>query len=247
MSNRPRVSVIIPCYNEEATIERNALRLLTVLEKCANAFEAILCNDGSHDHTGEIIHNLAQQHKNIQTVSYDTNRGAGYAFRQGLKVAQGDYLIHMDADLAMDPLEVCTKVVKELRDYDIAIASRYKGIPADYPLRRRIPSAVYRLIFRALLGLPIQDAMSGFFGLRRAVLDVIPRLEMDGFEVYLELFLKAHVNGLTINEVPVKFKHQTESGEVSVWATAPKQLMNTLRVWKRYRVANRARQMATDA
>ena len=60
----------------------------------------------------------------------------------------------------------------------------------------------------------------------------LPPLTMDGFEVYLELFALAHRRGFRISEVPVRFVHQTESGEVSVWRQGPRQLANTLRVWR---------------
>jgi glycosyltransferase involved in cell wall biosynthesis len=231
----PLVTVIVPCYNEEAIIEDTARTLLERISECAASFQIILCNDGSTDQTAAKVASLAERHPHITAVGYPSNRGAGYAFRQGLFVARGRYIIHMDADLAMDPLVVCRLCTEGLQRCDIVIASRYKGVRADYPWRRRLPSFVYRMIYRGLLGLPIRDAMSGFFGLRRTVLDVIPPLEMDGFEVYLELFLEAHSLGLQIEEIPAKFVHHTESGEVSVLAQGPKQLFNTLRVWHRHR------------
>jgi hypothetical protein len=77
--------------------------------------------------------------------------------------------------------------------------------------------------------------MSGFFGFRRALLAALPPLETDGFELYLELFAQAHRRGFTLLELPVRFVHQTASGEVSVLTTGPRQLKNTLRVWRRLR------------
>jgi glycosyltransferase involved in cell wall biosynthesis len=229
------VSVIVPCYNEAAIIEETARALLEQISRCTGSFQIVLCNDGSTDETAAKIGALAGRHPQITAIGYPDNRGAGYAFRQGLAVARGGYIIHMDADLAMDPLEVCQLCTAGLRRCDIVIASRYKGVRADYPWRRRLPSFVYRVLYRSLLGLPIRDAMSGFFGLRRTVLDAIPVLERNGFEVYLELFLAAHSRGLRIEEIPAKFVHRTESGEVSVLAQAPKQFVNTLRIWWRHR------------
>ena len=120
---------------------------------------------------------------------------------------------------------------------DIAIASRYLGTRAQYPLRRRVPSLAYRWIYGALFRLPIHDAMSGFFGLRRSVLAIVAPLEQNGFEAYLELFTKARRHGLSIEEFPEKFVHDMTSGEISVIATAPRQLANTFRLWWRLRVS----------
>jgi hypothetical protein len=132
----------------------------------------------------------------------------------------------------MEPLAVVRAVEAGLRTHDLVVCSRYKGVAADYPWRRRLPSLAYRLVYRMLLGLPVADAMSGFFGFRRRLLDALPPLAMDGFEVYLELFARAHRQGFRLHEIPIRFVHQTASGEVSVLATAPRQLKNTLRVWR---------------
>lgn len=229
----PALSVCIPCYNEAAIIEATAERLLGTLPEVAPSFEVVLCNDGSRDGTAERLAALAARDPRLVAEGYPVNRGAGRAFRTALARARGETVVHMDADLAMDPVEVVRAVMAGLVDHDLVICSRYKGVTADYPLYRRLPSQAYRLVYRALLGLPVEDAMSGFFGFRRRLLESLPPLTMDGFEVYLELFAHAHRRGFRLHEVPVRFVHQTESGEVSVLATAPRQLKNTLKVWRR--------------
>ena len=230
----PAISVIIPCYNEAKIIDRSVNVLRSAMHRCDRDFEIVLCNDGSIDGTSVHIQKLADRHQDVKAVDYQPNRGAGYAFRQGLEVAKGNYVMHMDADLAMDPAELVPIFVEALRSHDIVIASRYKGIKADYPLRRRLPSLIYSQVYRRLLMLPIRDAMSGFFAIRAEVLTTIAPLEMDGFEIYLELFVKANQKGYSIQEIPAKFTHQTDSGEVSVSTYALAQLANTFRVWKRF-------------
>lgn len=232
MTDGPRLSVCIPCYNEAAIIDETAAKLTAILPQLTPSFEIVFCNDGSGDATAERLAALAVADPRIVAAGYVTNRGAGYAFRTAAAQARGEVIVHMDADLAMDPREVVPAVLQGLAQADIVLCSRYKGVSADYPLYRRLPSQAYRLVYRALLGLPIEDAMSGFFGFRRTLLDELPPLTMDGFEVYLELFALAHRRGFRISEVPVRFVHQTESGEVSVWRQGPRQLANTLRVWR---------------
>jgi glycosyltransferase involved in cell wall biosynthesis len=229
----PVLSVCIPCFNEAPIIEATVGRLLAELPAAAPSFEVVLCDDGSGDDTSTRLQKLAAQDPRIVAEGYPVNRGAGRAFRTALARARGEIVVHMDADLAMDPVEVVRAVTAGLATHDLVVCSRYKGVAADYPLHRRLPSLAYRMIYRGLLGLPVEDAMSGFFGLRRRLLEALPPLVMDGFEVYLELFAGAHRRGFSLLEVPVRFVHQTGSGEVSVLATAPRQLRNTLRVWRR--------------
>lgn len=234
---QPLLSVCIPCFNEAPVINATAARLVERLPEAGASFEVVFCNDGSRDDTGVRLEALAARDPRLVATGYPVNRGAGRAFRTALARCRGETVVHMDADLAMDPLEVVRAVQAGLADHDLVICSRYKGIAADYPWRRRLPSLAYRLAYRALLGLPVADAMSGFFGFRRRLLESLPPLAMDGFEVYLELFTLAHRRGLRLHEVPIRFVHQTGSGEVSVLATGPRQLKNTLRVWRRLQTA----------
>jgi glycosyltransferase involved in cell wall biosynthesis len=229
------ISVIVPCYNEEKIIARSVATLLRALPAFTSEFEILLSNDGSLDGTFDVIRGLAERHPQVRALGYDVNRGAGHAFRHALAHARGEYVVHMDADLAMDPLEVCRRCLDELSSCDIVIASRYLDERADYPLRRRLPSRIYGVIFRTLFGITIRDAMSGFFGFRREILERLPPLESDGFEVYVELFVAASRRGMRVIEIPMKFRHQTESGEVSLLRHAPRQLMNTLRIWRKMR------------
>jgi glycosyltransferase involved in cell wall biosynthesis len=231
--NRPQISILIPCYNEQKVIVETARRLLETLPRLTESFEIVFANDGSTDRTGELLNELQAKYKSIKVTGYQSNKGAGYAFRKALEIANGQLIVHMDADLAMEPWNVCRECIQRLQDCDIAIASRYLGIRAKYPLRRRIPSLVYRWLYRLLFGLSIQDAMSGFFGMQHSVLQKIEALEMNGFEIYLELFAKAKRRGLKIEEYPEKFVHKTASGEISVMAAAPRQILNTFRIWWR--------------
>ncbi len=235
MTSSVSVSIVVPCFNEAAIIRKSAETLLTALSALSPEFEIIFCNDGSTDDTAALLDELQTQDKRIKAVGYTVNRGAGFAFRTAVAAARGDIVVHSDADLAIAPGEVVTQCLSLLRDSDIAVASRYAGVRADYPLRRRVPSMVYRALCKVLFGLSLSDFTSGSFGFRRSILETIAPLEADGFEIYVELFSKAQRAGLRIVEFPARFVHDTSSGEVSVLASAPRQLANTIKVWARQR------------
>lgn len=223
------VSVVIPCYNEEPVIERSYRRVKEVLAMGPQDHEIIIANDGSTDGSENILRRLASQDSRLVLISYQPNRGMGYACRQMYGRASKDLVIQMDADLAMDPKETVPAFLRELSTADCIVASRYLGVKADYPLRRRIASRGYYLLNRALFGLSLKDTQSGFFGIRRATLQSLD-LRSDGFEIHVEMFAQLERDGRSIKEIPIRFVHQTESGEVSVFRSAPKMLFGSLRI-----------------
>jgi len=231
---KPAVTVVIPCYNEEIIIERSYRRVKAVLERVSPEHEIIIANDGSTDDSAAILERIAGADPAFALIDYRPNRGMGYACRQMYRRASKDVVIQMDADLAMDPEDTVEAFVEELRSVDCVVGSRYMGLRADYPLRRRIASLGYRLLNRTLFSFSLRDTQSGFFGIRRPVLQGLD-LRSNGFEIHVEMFAQLERAGRTIREIPVRFVHQTESGEVSVFRSAPKMFLGSLRIWKSLR------------
>ncbi len=228
------VSVVIPCYNEEPVIERSYQRVKEVLERIRADYEIIIANDGSTDNSASILRSMAARDPKLVLVDYAPNRGMGHACRKMYGLASKEAVIEMDADLAMDPTDTIPAFLRALEEVDCAVASRYLGVKADYPLRRRIASRVYYWINRALFNFSLKDTQSGFFGIRRKVLQSL-ELFSDGFEIHVEMFARLDRSGFTIREIPMRFVHQTESGEVSVLHAAPRMLMGSLRIWRSLR------------
>ena len=100
-----KISVIVPCYNEEAVIKnfyKEITRVLSEEVKTQN-YEVIFVNDGSRDSTHQIISELSERDEHIHFVSFSRNFGKESAMYAGLEYADGDYSIIMDADLQHPP------------------------------------------------------------------------------------------------------------------------------------------------
>jgi len=225
----PSISIVVPCYNEEPVIERSYRRIRAALERQGGDYEIIIANDGSTDASASILSRLAAEDGRLAVISYVPNRGMGHACKHMYKRASKDVVIQMDADLAMDPTDTIPAFTRELDSVDCVVGSRYLGVKADYPLRRRIASRGYYLLNRLLFHFSLKDTQSGFFGIRRPVLQGLD-LQSDGFEIHVEMFAKLDRARYSIREIPIRFVHQTESGEVSVLDAAPKMLAGSLRI-----------------
>ena len=96
----PMISILIPCYNEEDTIEET----ITLMQKIAyKNKEIIAVNDGSQDRTGEILHRLAMQHDNLRVIDCKENRGKATALKLATFASKAEYLICVDSDAVLDP------------------------------------------------------------------------------------------------------------------------------------------------
>ncbi|HEY8671692.1 MAG TPA: glycosyltransferase, partial [Terriglobales bacterium] len=119
----PKYSIIIPAYNEAARLGATLDRVLAYVSSQAWDAEIIVVNDGSRDHTADLVREYSQKHPELQLLENPGNRGKGYSVRNGMMQARGAILIFSDADLS-SPIEEATKLLAALQQgADIAIGS----------------------------------------------------------------------------------------------------------------------------
>ena len=111
------LSIIVPVYNEEKTIER-VLRKLVSMDYGVK-FEIIVVNDGSTDRTGQILGELRL--KNMTVVNNEKNMGKGYSIKKGVEMAKGKFIIIQDADLEYDPQDIRKLITKAEEGFDLMI------------------------------------------------------------------------------------------------------------------------------
>ncbi len=194
------LSVIVPTYNEAGSLPTLAERLHVAL--AGRDWELIVIDDGSPDGTADIAAGLAPRIP-VRVVRRAGKAGLASAVVAGFEAARGDVLLVMDADLSHPP-----EVVPALADAigegaDLAVGSRYVkgGGVQDWPLRRRVVSRVACLMGSILV--PVRDSTSGFFALRRGVIDGV-RLNPIGFKIGFEVIARGHYKKVV--EVPYTFR-----------------------------------------
>jgi len=194
------LSVVVPTYNEAGSVPKLAERLHAALG--ARDWELVIVDDGSPDGTADIAAALAPRIP-TNVVRRAGKAGLASAVIAGFAAARGDILVVMDADLSHPP-ELVPALLSAIEDgADLAVGSRYVagGGVEDWPLKRQIVSRVACLMGNALV--PVRDATSGFFALRRSVIDGVT-LNPIGFKIGFEVIARGRYRSVV--EVPYTFR-----------------------------------------
>ena len=203
-SPAPRLSVIVPTYNERDNIRP----LYQALVAAVADFELIFVDDSSPDGTAQEVAALAAEDSRVRLVQRPGKLGLGSAVLCGVEHSRGQVVAMMDADLTHHPADL-PRLVAALEGADVAIGSRYvRGSRmVGWPWYRRFMSFGARLVARLLLRLPVRDATSGFAVFRRPVLEGLKdQLNPKGFKLLLEVLARAPE--LRVREVPITFSER---------------------------------------
>ncbi len=211
-SSNPRISIIVPTYNERDNIQELFQRIKNSLGDLS--YEIIVVDDNSPDGTAEYAESCGKElGLNVTVIKRPCKMGLISAVIDGLKIAKGEYVVVMDADLQHPP-EVIPKLISELdRGYDMVIASRYVkgGSVEGWSSIRRIISKAAILLAHILIpqSRDIKDPVSGFFAFKvdklgtRIWNEEPPR----GFKILLYLLSRGDFK--RVGEVPYVFKPRT--------------------------------------
>ena len=193
-----KVSIVIPCYNEEKNINRTLDGLLELARHHKYDLEIIAVNDGSKDTTWQVIKDYATRHPNVIGINQMANFGQSAAYQAGFDAATGDYIITVSADLET-PLENITKVISLLEEgYDFVNTNRANRWGGE----KAAKSGLANKIIAGVSGVKMQDRGSGMKGFRRVLIQ--------NFRLYGEMhrFIPDYltVYGAKMTEFAVDFK-----------------------------------------
>lgn len=203
------INFIIPAYNEEQILEKNALKLANFLGLQNYNFDwnLILLVNGSDDNSKNIAKKLEENNKNIKAVIIE-EKGRGNALKIFLDRQEADFSLYMDVDLAVS-LENINDVVKGLLETqkDLFIGSRLKkGAITDRSFLRELSSRSYVLLSKIIVGHNFTDLQCGFKGIRKdAWKKISPFIEDKAWFFDTELLIWSRIFNLTTQEIPVNW------------------------------------------
>jgi len=164
------ISVLVPILNEEESLLELHERLMHTLEPMGRPFEIIYINDGSTDHTQDIIENFRQADRRVKIIEFNRNYGQHMALFAGFERATGDAVITIDADLQNPPEEIPRLVEKVDEGYDV-VATYRRGRKDS--LLRKVPSYIVNIITSRLVGAKLKDYGCMLRAYSRSVIDAM--------------------------------------------------------------------------
>ncbi|MCO8244503.1 MULTISPECIES: flippase-like domain-containing protein [unclassified Haladaptatus] len=212
------VSVVLPSYNEEATIENTVETTLDTLESFLppDSFEVIVAEDGCDDRTPEIADRMAAQDKRVRHFHSDERLGRGGALNRAFEESNGETLVYFDTDLATD-MRHLEELVESVRsgEYDFATGSRWMPENvADRPAKRDVASRGFNGLTRLFLRSDLRDHQCGFKAFdRTALFDVLADVGDNHWFWDTEVLVRAQRKGYKIKEFSVDW---TPKGDTKV-------------------------------
>lgn len=216
----PHLSLILPAHNGCRYIEASVRQVLKTLERLNQPFELIVVCDGSTDGTADCARRVGDAR--VIVLSYPENGGKGTAICHGIAAAKGRLVGWLDADLDISPEAILQAVaVFEREPVDAVVGSkRARGADVDYPWNRRLYSAGYQLLVRALFRINVRDTQVGAKLFRREALDTVaPLLLIKRYAFDVEVLAVAAEFGFDrVHEIPIRLEYRFSGTGINVEA-----------------------------
>lgn len=191
------LSVILPVYNEEESIQELHIQVKTALNKLKKTYQIIYVDDGSHDQSFAKLKLIATKDSYVSVIRFRRNYGQTSAISAGIDHAKGNVIVLLDADLQNDPADIGLLLDKINEGYDVV--SGWRKNRQDANLKRKIPSHIANAIISRVTGVHLHDYGCTLKAYRREVLDSV--------RLYGEMhrFIPAYAfwAGARITEIPV--------------------------------------------
>jgi dolichol-phosphate mannosyltransferase len=200
----PEISIVVPAYNEEESLIPLASAITETLAAHGVSYEVLFVDDGSEDHTAQVLDELAAKQLEVRIIRFRRNAGQSAALDAGFKQARGRAVVTLDADLQNDPRDI-PRLLEMLKDYDVVCGIR-QGRQDTW--LRRMSSTVANGLRRRVLHDDIVDVGCSLRAYRRHCLTSIKLY--NGMHRFLPVLLQ--IEGFHISQVPVHH-HPRQHGQ----------------------------------
>ncbi|MGH9321326.1 MAG: glycosyltransferase family 2 protein [Vicinamibacteria bacterium] len=225
---RDGLTVVFPAYNDAGTIASMVVAARLAARRLADDYEIVVVNDGSADHTAEVLSELESVFPELHVVHHGKNRGYGGALRTGFQTASKELIFYTDGDAQYDPreMEKLFAVWGEESDFVNGVK-----IGRSDPLHRAFIGRIYHWFVRLTFGLDLRDVDCDFRLFRRSIFDKVELTKNSGV-VCVELMKKVQDHGFRIQQVPVHHYHRVYGrSQFFNFPRVARTLMDLSRLW----------------
>ena len=221
LQTNPEVTVVIPVYNEEVGIQKLLDKIIEL--KLNEVYEILVINDGSSDHSLEIIKKYP-----VKVYSHNANKGYGAALKTGIRKAHGDKVIILDSDGQHNPDQI--RVLAGLLDeYEMVIGTRDKE---SFQVKtRQLGKRLIRWVGEFLVEQKLPDYNSGYRGFNRELIKGMLHIMPNGFSFSTTSTLAFLKEGYSIGTIPIRVEERVgRSSNVKFFKDGAKTLMLIMRI-----------------
>lgn len=202
MRSIPKVSVLVPCYNEEQAIGETIDKLNNALS-ALDDYEIVAINDGSVDNTLTRLRELGQRFDKLHIVSHDRNRGYGAALKTGMRHAASEMIAIIDAD-GTYPIEDLPRLVAMSEDFDMVVGAR-TGDDVTYSIMRKIPKFFLHRWINWIVNMKVPDINSGMRVFRKDMAQKFVRVLPNGFSFTITITISSLRNNYRVHFEPINY------------------------------------------
>lgn len=198
----PRVSIVIPVYNEEENIPLLLEGIAQIMDRRAEPWELIIIDDGSTDNSLEVLKTLADKYPPLRIIKFQKNSGQSAGFDAGFKLARAETVVTLDADLQYDPRDI-PHLLEGLKNYDVVCGRRRKRLD---PWLKRVSTKIANAVRNKLSEENIKDTGCSLKAFKRSFLINLKMYK--GMHRFLPTLLKmqgAKVTEIEVTHLPRKF------------------------------------------
>jgi glycosyltransferase involved in cell wall biosynthesis len=227
----PRLSIVLPAYNEEGNIERAVRAALAGAAKAEATCEVVVVNDGSRDGTARILEKLgAEMGASLRVVDHPVNLGYGVALRDGFRATRGELVFYTDSDNQFDLGEL-RDFMPLMKDHDVVLGYR---VDRQDPWLRKFVSGGFNGLSSFAFGMRVRDLNCSFKLFRGDLIRALP-LETPDFFIDTELVARIHRGGYRYVQRGVRHYPRTAGKSTVRPSDVPRTLVSLARMWVRLR------------